>query len=38
MAAFDLGESAPTQVRILANNLRVERNNATAAHDAAVAQ
>ena len=37
-AAFDLGKSAPTQVQILANNLRVERNNAIAAHDAAVAQ
>jgi hypothetical protein len=37
-AAFDVGESAPTQVQILANDLRVERNNAIAAHDAAVAQ
>jgi hypothetical protein len=33
-AAFNLGESAPTQVQILVNNLRVERNNAIAAHDA----
>jgi len=37
-AAFDLGESPPTQVQIRANDLRVERNNTIAAHDAAVAQ
>jgi hypothetical protein len=37
-AAFDLGESAPTQVQILANDLRAESNNAISAHDAAVIQ
>ncbi len=36
--AFNKGETAPTQVQILANDLVVERNAALAAQEAAVAQ